>query len=584
MAEQSNSDKLKGHDIKVKTATAVMVMNIFLTCIKFLLYSFSGSMAILAEAWHSFSDIATSGLVLIAVRRSAIDSQKHDEKSSDDPAATSQNAPNRMEMLVSLGIGILLTIVAGLLLRKFIYAESLTIRNPLVSGILFLIFSTGSYFIYYFETRIGEKEGSIGLVTDGRHAKADMTASLLTGFSLIVYSMGLNLDRWVAGLIALFILSFALETFVNVATIFFRCQSEYLFKYRSLTIIASLFDRIAMQRAAEKAGSLFEAKFGKTEKRRIKAKALILSFLFLSIVYLFTAFFAVGVREKAIIERFGRPLNVDSPIGPGLHSKLPWPVDRVKKIKTTYIEELNIGNISDKQNRALIWSRKHGTEEPFLSGDNNFFYPYIVLHYRIKNVFQYLYENIDPRMLVNEVGHQVATALFVKETFYDIATTHRKRIEEEMLTLLQSSLDKLESGIELLSVNFKDIHPPISVADSFERVIAGYQEKQNIINDALSYKNNIVPESRGKAIKKLETARSYIIDREKRAEGKATRFNLSLPASGIEKEVAMYRIHLQTLKDVLKEKTKIVIDPTAGEPEIWMDFDSFGAIDLNGGD
>jgi len=38
----------------------------------------------------------------------------------------------------------------------------------------------------------------------------------------------------------------------------------------------------------------------------------------------------------------------------------------------------------------------------------------------------------------------------------------------------------MKSGIEILSVNFKDIHPPIAVADSFEKVIAGHQEKQKI--------------------------------------------------------------------------------------------------------
>jgi len=39
---------------------------------------------------------------------------------------------------------------------------------------------------------------------------------------------------------------------------------------------------------------------------------------------------------------------------------------------------------------ALLWTRSHGTEEPFISGDNNYFYPYIVLHYRVRDITLYL--------------------------------------------------------------------------------------------------------------------------------------------------------------------------------------------------
>ncbi|MBW1839815.1 MAG: protease modulator HflK [Deltaproteobacteria bacterium] len=271
------------------------------------------------------------------------------------------------------------------------------------------------------------------------------------------------------------------------------------------------------------------------------------------IAYLSTAIFEVGVREQAIIERFGRPLSLKEPVQSGLHLKLPWPFDRIQKVKVTTIKELNIGNITDRQTSALIWTRKHGTEEPFLSGDNNFFYPYIVLHYRIKNIFNYLYENTDPETLLNEIAHRIVTIIFAKEEFYNIAATSRKGLEKEIYTRLQEEMDTLESGIELLAVSLKDIHPPISIADSFERVIAGHQEKQRIINDALGYKNKALPESRGRAVKELEAAKSYIIEREKKAEGNATRFKLSLPKDNREKQITMSRIYLQTMQEILRE-------------------------------
>jgi len=148
---------------------------------------------------------------------------------------------------------------------------------------------------------------------------------------------------------------------------------------------------------------------------------------------------------------------------------------------------------------------------------------------------------------------------------------------------IQKNLDSMQSGIEILSVNFKDIHPPIEVADSFEKVIAGHQEKQKIINDAMGYKNNLLPETRGKAVQKFEAAKSYIVDRTQQAEGRAARLIMSLPESKKEKQVTMSRLYLQTVQTALKEKKKIVIDPNSGVPEIWMGFKKFSVMDFEGG-
>jgi len=586
MTEQKKNQSRKSYDIKNRTAIAALGMNTLLTAVKFLLFFFSGSMAILAEAWHSFTDIVTSFLVLIAVRHSDRNSstkQKNGEI-ENDPCPASPYAAGRMELAVSFCIGLILLLVSVFLVKKCITSEIIQIRNPLISGFIFLLFSLGSYFVYKLEVKVGKSEGSIGLVADGMHARADMTSSLLTGFSLILYTLGLNFDRWVAGLIAFFILSFALETMVNTGMVFFHRKSDGLFRYRSFAWIAFFFDRIALQKVAKAIQVFLASRFGDSRKTRLFFKTvLLMPLIFIITAYFSTAFYTVGIREKAVVERFGIPLNLREPMGPGLHLKLPWPMDRVEKAKVAFIHELSIGNVTDKKATALLWTRLHGTEEAFLSGDNNLFYPYIVLHYRIKNVAAYLYENIDPVKLLNEVGHRAATYLFVKEKFYDIAAVHRKRLEQELLKGIQENLDKMKSGIEILSVNFKDIHPPIAVADSFEKVIAGHQEKQKIINAARGYKNRILPKSRGEAAETFETARSYIVERTQQAEGSAARFIMALPGSKKEKQLTKSRLYLQTMQTALKEKTKIIVDPKSGTPEVWIGFKKFSVMDYEGG-
>lgn len=569
MTEQKISENQAGHSFRVKMAALVTGINAVLTVIKFILYFFSGSLAILAEAWHSFSDIATSLLVFIALLK--------DRKlsSPEDTVPDGKGGKNRTESIISLGIGVMLTIVACSLIYKFITAESQPIENSLVSGLIFLVFSFISYFVYRFETQVGEDVKSIGLISDGMHSRADMVASLVTGFALMLYTVGLNLDRWVSLLIALFVLAFAIETITNVVVDFFRGEKDTFHRYRFSRIFFVLFDKRAFYEISQSVRSFLEKRFNFAGLTKVVQRTLLILLPAAVIVVLLSSvFFTVGVNEKAVIERFGRPVGLNKPIEPGLHIKWPWPVDRVVKVDASTIKSMNIGNIASDGSLAMLWTKSHGTEETFLTGDNNFFYPYIVVHYKIKEVFQYLYKNLDPEKALNETAHQIATHLFSRQKFYDIASTNREKLERDMYEILSARLDELETGIEVISVHFKDVHPPISVADSFEKVIAGYQDKQRIINDALGYQYKTIPASRGKATRETEAAKGYITERVNAAEGDSSRFIMSMPGSKLEKEVATTHIRLETIKEALKNKKNIVIDPEVGTADIWMGFDA----------
>ena len=52
---------------KTEAAFISLLLKIIFTIIKFIAFSITGSIAILAEAWHSFTDILTSILVLFSV-------------------------------------------------------------------------------------------------------------------------------------------------------------------------------------------------------------------------------------------------------------------------------------------------------------------------------------------------------------------------------------------------------------------------------------------------------------------------------------------------------------------------------------
>ena len=200
------------------------------------------------------------------------------------------------------------------------------------------------------------------------------------------------------------------------------------------------------------------------------------------------------------------------------------------------------------------------------------------MHYSIKDIFNYRYNYDEVTTLIDSQAYQIASQYFARKGFYELSTDKRSEMETEVTSNLQAQLDKLECGVEIHSVNFKDIHPPIFIAPSFEGVVAAYQEKQQKINYALGYQNKEVAESRGEAIRMIEEAKGYVKDRVGRAEGNAGRFLLQLPEDMGVIAITKMRIFLQTMKEALRGKEIILVDEESGMPEIWSGFGGIGQV------
>ena len=568
-------------NIRAKVALISIIGTLALTILKVVFYFLSGSLAVLSEAWHGFSDVVTSVFVFLAVRKSVTERPLEDK-----PLAKKEDGRRFREILrelikvhpelkVAFVIGLFLLFVSISLIRKLVVFPSPVISLPLVSGLIFIMLSSGSYFLYRFKITIGRSEKSAALISDGLHSKADMISTLLTGFSLIIYYFGIDLDKIVGAIIALYILSFAVETMVNVIITHIKKKNEYVLEYKAVEIFIWFFRKETFISLIQFVDSRFELGICKSKiyglfPRLVKKEgALLIIALLLAI--LSSSVFQIKTDEEAIIERFGRSLHGEKTMPPGLHLKLPWPIDKAIKVNTKKIRELHLGNIAGS-NLPLLWTVSHGEEIHFLSGDNNFFNPYISLHYRIKNAYDFRYRHIQPELLLENTGYRIFLHTFITKSFNEISISYRKQLESAVKNALQKEIDKLRSGIEIVNLNIKDIHPPQAIAGSFEEVIAAYQTKQERINDAIGYRNEALPVARGNHFREIARAEAYVIDKIKNAEGNNRRFLSQLSAFNKAKDITAQNLYFEAIGQALKDNVKILVDPQTGVPDLWMRF------------
>jgi len=582
-------------DVKQKTAVVSTLLNLLHTILKFVLAGFSGSLVILAEAWHSLTDVVTSLLVYLSV-------SPRSKKSGKKIPGNSETGKNGLktgegidwdnitiENWMSLLIGGVILFAAIAVIYKILYTSPQLITSPFAYGLFFLFFAGCSLVVSIFEIKMGKKYDSPALIADGLHSKSDMIGSLIAGFTMIALQLGIdrlgiNIDKIGAVIIIVFILSFSLETFVNFWS---ALHGKTGWRDRIATgLIAAAVDQRTWVLLFRRISHYLNWDHLSIELR-IRIRRIFISLLALGVfmVIFFNCLTIIGPSQQGIRERLGRLVNPGDPLEPGLHLKLPWPLEKIIKVDTRTIRSMNIGNISNPSAVALLWTKTHGTEESFLSAENYLFYPYIKLHYRIKDIFDYTYnfasyiknENTENEEIVSyaedlldNASHRLLTEIFSTKIFTDIVTVYRGPMEERIREVVQAKLDELKSGLEIINVNTKDIHPPISVAASYEEVIAAMQEKEQKINQATGYSNSAIPEARGWAKKTIKQAESYVLDKKENARGEAGRFISRAEAIDAYPAITMPMLYRESIKENLANKPIILVEPGASVPDVWL--------------
>ncbi len=558
---------------KVKATFISLFIITVISIIKLILFYASNSFAVLSEVWHSFSDIGTTLLVLLSL----IAADRIKEKKLAETNENLSENKNRFvklikkinpETLVSIIISIILIFVSASILWKALFGKYVTVKNPLITGVTFIFLSFASYFIYKFESGLAEKEKSEAIKADAFHNRADMVVSLFTGITLIFYSLGYNFDRITGGITAIFILSFSIEMLINTIirvkdqtkkNITFSRIIIVLFSAETYTGFINFILKISgtSESASESIKNIF------LKIRKIAGVALKVIILSLFLGYLSTSIYTVDTQEEALKLRFGNIVNKDETIKPGIHLKFPWPFESVVWINTKQVFSINIGNIN-KEKKPRLWSLEHGDSMQFISGDNNFFLPYIIINYKILNPYDCYLLNQNSEKLLQDISLQIFTRHFASSEFYDLAIYKRNELIENSKKEIQQHMNELKSGLEITTISIEDLHPPDNISDSFEKVVAAYQEQQTALNNAEKSKNSMIPKARVNAYTSVNDAKTYSAVKIDKSTGEAESYELRKKPYNENKKIVSKIMELQTAEETLTNKPKVLADPETG--------------------
>ncbi|MHC0037394.1 FtsH protease activity modulator HflK [Pseudoneobacillus sp. C159] len=258
----------------------------------------------------------------------------------------------------------------------------------------------------------------------------------------------------------------------------------------------------------------------------------------------FTTWYTVDESEQAVILTFGK---VEQGLTePGLHFKLPWPIQNVEKLsKETF--SLQFGY---EEREGQI--KEFPNETKMITGDENIVLADLVVQWKITNPAQFLFNADKPEEILYDATSASLRSIIGSSKIDDALTSGKAEIEADVRDLLSDLISKYDIGISILAVKLQDVElPNDEVRKAFTNVTDARETMNTKINEAKKYRNKRTNEAQGEKDALISNAQGDKAARIERARGDVAIFNKLFAEYSKNPEITRQRLVLETIEQVL---------------------------------
>jgi membrane protease subunit HflK len=281
-----------------------------------------------------------------------------------------------------------------------------------------------------------------------------------------------------------------------------------------------------------------------------------------------SVFYQVNAESEGVVLRLGAYVRTSQP---GLHGKLPWPIETVYVVPIRLIQTLEFGFATVRPGRVTQYARKTPNLETMarmLTGDLNLAHVEWIVQYRIKDAKHYLFQiGGDPDSksavedTIRDVSESVMRKLVGDASVDEVITIGRDQIASDAKVEMQKMLNQYKAGVEIVTVKLQAATPPEEVKDAFDEVNRARQNKERVVNEAMGERNRMVPAARGQRDRIISEAEGYKERIVLETQGRANAFMAQLAEFEKAPEVTQTRLYLTAMEEILAQaESKTVID------------------------
>ena len=276
--------------------------------------------------------------------------------------------------------------------------------------------------------------------------------------------------------------------------------------------------------------------------------------LLVLLVWLASGFYIVDEGRRGVVTRFGKYTETTLP-GPRWH--LPFPVEAVELVDFSQVRTLEIGYRNTTQNR-------NAKEATMLTEDENIIDIQFAVQYNLVSAEAFVFNNRKPEEMVKFVAESAIREVVGRAKMDFALYEGREQIAQQTRDLMQKSMDRYKTGVNVQKVTLQNVQPPDKVQAAFDDAVKAAQDRVRLVNEGQAYANDVVPRARGLASRLMEEANGYNTEVTQRAEGDASRFRSILIEYAKAPGVTRDRLYLDMMQSVLGSSSKVLIDQKGG--------------------
>lgn len=280
--------------------------------------------------------------------------------------------------------------------------------------------------------------------------------------------------------------------------------------------------------------------------------------LVLAVAAGFSSFYVVDETENAVITRLGKYTQT---VGSGLHTKLPFGLDKAYFVPVKVIQTEQFGFETVKSGRNNEYKNNIASESTMLTGDLNIVDVEWIIQYRIVDPKQWLFGVYEKQQTIRDISRSVINTLVGDRAILEVMGAERTSIQSLAQDMMNENFKDLGLGINVITVQLQNIVPPSGVQDAFEDVNKATQDMNRLINEGKEAYNAEIPRAQGEADKQLQVAEGYAAERVNMAKGDVARFNAVYEEYKRSPKITKERIYLETMDEIFgSEKKPELID------------------------
>ena len=274
-----------------------------------------------------------------------------------------------------------------------------------------------------------------------------------------------------------------------------------------------------------------------------------------------SGFYVVDQGEQGVQLRFGKYQEVKPA---GLRWHMPFPIESVEIVNVQKVRTVEVGyrtRTSTNQREGATQLILVPREALMLTADENIIDIQFAVQYNIRDPRDLLFKVSEPADQVVRQATESAVREIVGRSSMDfVITGGRAEIAFETRELLQTILDRYQTGITVRAVEMQNAQPPAEVKDAFDDAVRAREDEERLKNEAEAYANDVIPKARGAAARIVQEAEGYKESVIATSQGEASRFLQVLEEYNQAPGVTRDRLYLEAMEEVLSRSTKLVID------------------------